>query len=637
MWRVLRHLGVESRFLNRCQDIYQDSAFVVSNATDGVTDPIRHGVGVYQGCPLSPLLFIAALVLLIRRLARLDDVGVPLAADVRPCTSAYADDIKVFCDSADGIQQCHGVVKRFLAWTGLRANPVKCACLAVTTGPRGSPLAPKIPQLKREAVALMQSGLAAWQVVKALKTYVYPKRGLRHLLRLPQSATTEFFYSPTSGGGLGLQSLVEMHQALQVAHTWQMLHSKDPAIVAVAKAQVCKVVRKRYRLLEDHWQGREDELVRMFLNSELAASPHATALRRSGDIASLWVDVQRVMSVCHIRLTDRADTEATDPFGLRLLHHGHWLEQNTVLWHVKLHMKLHMKLRHQTRWKGLADQGKTVRVHGGLGFKFIMSEAGLSDAEHRFGIQGRLNKVETNSVLKRRRLRTNHRCRTPGCSWAETLAHVLNHCAPNMDAIRQRHDDALEQIGAKVRHAIFRSKSGAELRLNQTVPEYTGAALRPDIVVRDMAAKTLAIADLTVTFEDQAPGARHSSLQLSYDHKILKYQPIAAELRQTGWRVQTAAIVYGALGSVQPSNIKTYTEALQLHKGEARQLELPLSSLCVRASHRIWRGHCRQHRERQGSGAASRATRGSGGPRSAHRRHGRDNKLVLMTDRALPR
>ncbi|CAI5714971.1 unnamed protein product [Peronospora destructor] len=38
---------------------------------------------------------------LVRRLERLDDVGVPPAADVRSCTSAYANDIKVFCDSAD--------------------------------------------------------------------------------------------------------------------------------------------------------------------------------------------------------------------------------------------------------------------------------------------------------------------------------------------------------------------------------------------------------------------------------------------------------------------------------------------------------------------------------------------------------
>ena len=145
------------------------------------------------------------------------------------------------------------------------------------------------------------------------------------------------------------------------------------------------------------------------------------------------------------------------------------------------------------------------------------------------------------------------------------------------------------------------------------VPEYTGAALRPDIVLRDAAAKTIGIADLAITFEDQSAGARHSSLQLSHDHKTLKYQPIVAELEHKGWRVQTAAIVYGSLGSVQPSNFKTYTEKLKLLKTEARQLDLQLSSHCIRASHRIWGWHCRQHRERQHSGTASRASRGSGG------------------------
>jgi hypothetical protein len=101
-----------------------------------------------------------------------------------------------------------------------------------------------------------------------------------------------------------------------------------------------------------------------------------------------------------------------------------------------------------------------------------------------------------------------------------------------MDAIRQRHDDALDQIGSKIRGAITCAKSTTELRLNQTVPEYTGAALRPDIVLRNVAAKAVVIADLAVTFEDQAAGARHSSLQLSHDRKTLKYQPIVAELRQ---------------------------------------------------------------------------------------------------------
>jgi hypothetical protein len=68
-------------------------------------------------------------------------------------------------------------------------------------------LAPALVQLKDDATALLQSGLAPWQVVKAVKVYLYPRveyalrhlrpfqqqlegfdrhlmRGIRHLLRL---------------------------------------------------------------------------------------------------------------------------------------------------------------------------------------------------------------------------------------------------------------------------------------------------------------------------------------------------------------------------------------------------------------------------------------------------------------------
>ncbi|CAI5734388.1 unnamed protein product [Peronospora destructor] len=472
MWRVLCHLGVEHDFVARCQDIYADSAFVITNAVDGDTDPVRQ--------------------------EQLDDAGVPPAEGVRPCVTAYADDLKVFSDSADGIRWCHGVVTRFLAWTGLRANPTKCASLAVKKDIHGN--ATRNDDMRLEVygdpiahLSLKESytylgvgdGLITAGVVAGgedAEDICLPKgricapppspapvstarlgravsMGLWHLLRLPQSTTTEIFYTPTSGGGLGLQSLVEMHQALQVAHAWQMLHSKDPAVAAVALAG--QADRKRYRLQEERWRGRDVELARLVLNSQLAASPHAEVLRRNGEIGSLWVDLQRILSTLHLSLTERSDTTSTDPLGLR------------------------------TRWKGLVDQGKTVRVHGGLGAKFVMMGAGLSDAEHRFGIQARLNQVDTNSVLKRRCLHANHQCRAPSCSSAETLAHVLNHCEPNMDAICQRHDDALKLIGAKIQNALVRAKSTAELRLDHTVPEYTGAALRPDIVLRDVAAKTM--------------------------------------------------------------------------------------------------------------------------------------------------
>ncbi|CAH0520486.1 unnamed protein product [Peronospora belbahrii] len=355
MWRVLRLLGVKSRFIDRCQDIYQ--AHLLWWLTPMKVRRTR--------CGRRQMTF------------------------------------KVFCDSADGIRRCHSVVVRFLAWIGLRANPAKggrwlrsCSppppAGAQTSGDQvggGGVNAVRAGSL--EGVEGVQDIYIYLKVKYALRHFrplqsqlhgfdCAVKRGLRHLLRLPQSATTEFFYSPTSGGDLGLQSLVKMHHALQVAHAWQMLHSKDPAIVAVAKAQVCQIARKRYRLLEDYWKGREDELIRLFFNSKRAASPHATALRRSGDIASLWTDVQRIIGVYHISSVDRVDIDTEAPLALRLPHHDP--SPDSV--------------------EGSGGPGKTVRVHGGSGSKFVTNGAGLSDAERWLGIQARLNQVDTNSVLK---------------------------------------------------------------------------------------------------------------------------------------------------------------------------------------------------------------------------------------------
>uniref|UniRef100_H3GYC6 Reverse transcriptase domain-containing protein n=1 Tax=Phytophthora ramorum TaxID=164328 RepID=H3GYC6_PHYRM len=129
MWEVLRRLG----------GIYDESFFVVGNAGDGGMDPVRQELGVYQGCPLSSLLSIAALVPLLLALEKLDGVGVPLADGVRPRVTAYADDIKVFVDSAAGIKRCHAAVERFLDWAGLRANSAKCAFMPVTRDRHSNP------------------------------------------------------------------------------------------------------------------------------------------------------------------------------------------------------------------------------------------------------------------------------------------------------------------------------------------------------------------------------------------------------------------------------------------------------------------------------------------------------------------
>uniref|UniRef100_H3H7T4 RNase H type-1 domain-containing protein n=1 Tax=Phytophthora ramorum TaxID=164328 RepID=H3H7T4_PHYRM len=524
LWEALERQGVPSPFIACCRGLYADAAFTVGNAADGTTAPIALRVGVFQGCPLSPHLFTAAIAPLLHALKRLPDTGVQLSRVDCPGASAYADDLKIFSGTEGGTKRQHALVADFLRWTGMRANPAKCCTMSVQRDTRGvlkacnlglqldgAPipaltmsasyaylgigdgfdhvrrrieLAPKLQELKHDATALLQSGLAPWQVVKAVKVYLYPRveyalrhlrpfhqqlegfdrhlvRGLRHLLRLPANATTAFFYAPVSRGGLGLLPLTELHAALQVAHGWQMLNSKDPAIRRIARVQLRQIADARHRIDAQAWQDREEELAQLLLNSQLGASTGAPPKRRNGDIGSLWVDVQRHLRHLSLKLeTAPACAEtgtAAAMLQLRVPHHDKWLDHKTVLRHVKLHYKN----KHWARWAAMKDQGKTARAHGGAGSGFLTRPQGMWEADYRFAVAARLNQLDTHSVLKRRRLRQHDRCRQPGCTRGETLAHVLNHCAGTMDAVRGRHDDALKHI----ERALHASSPGGQDRV----------------------------------------------------------------------------------------------------------------------------------------------------------------------------
>ncbi|POM77303.1 LINE-1 Retrotransposon-like element, partial [Phytophthora palmivora] len=290
IWRTMAAIGVDADFITCCQGIYTDSYYTVVNTATG-------------GHTANPAP--------ARR--------VRLAEDVMVRATAFADDIKGLSATKEGIEAAHQVVQEFLEWSTMAANPTKCAtfgtCMAGRRrqedppqlklhGERIPPLSmaetyrylgvgdgfdhsvtdfqldAKLKELKGEAAALLGSGLRPSQIVKAFKVHVYSKleyafrhvrvpraslerwdawlrRGLRHLLRLPQAASTAFFYAPTSHGGLGLLPLTEQLAAIQVGHAWQMLHAPDLAVDSTARAQVAQIAQRRYRLDAEHWKDRQ--------------------------------------------------------------------------------------------------------------------------------------------------------------------------------------------------------------------------------------------------------------------------------------------------------------------------------------------------------------------------------------------
>lgn len=134
----LDRTSVTVGYISMCQGLYSGAEFMIGSAVDGLTAPIQQRVGGFQGCPLSPHLFSVAISPLLHALARLQESSAQISSEDRPGVSAYADDLKIFSGTKEGIAQKHGLVAEFcngLAWRPTLPSAEVWACGALRTAP----------------------------------------------------------------------------------------------------------------------------------------------------------------------------------------------------------------------------------------------------------------------------------------------------------------------------------------------------------------------------------------------------------------------------------------------------------------------------------------------------------------------
>ncbi|CAI5710576.1 unnamed protein product [Hyaloperonospora brassicae] len=411
---------------------------------------------------------------------------------------------------------------------------------------RGS-MGPVLQDMKRMMTPIFRSSLAPWQKMKAIKTYVYPKadyllrhvrayktqldsvdsalaRGLRHLLKLNQSSTTDTFHAPVAAGGLGFIQLVELRAVLQISHAWQMLHSSDVLIREIDQEQVWQAIQKRFIMDPDHWRGRIPTAIQIFLNGDLDSSPFSRQKRKSRDIGSLWVDVKNHLATSGLKLTTEtvlteAGTEVEMMAQLKLPHLSQPLQHSDIT----RQLRQHFKLTELERWKGLSAQSTVVRAIGGVGSCFLSRGGGMSDAEFRFALQARVDL----------------------------------HCPGNSRAIDGRHDRVLGMIKKAVEPIVSKSSGRLTDCFDTYVEGLPGRQLRPDIQIFDAASRTAYICDLAIAFEAQkTDDPTTGNMRVRHAEKLVKYQRAKEFLETMGWRVQVSALVYGSWDQCKLQDMK---------------------------------------------------------------------------------
>ena len=191
--------------------------------------------------------------------------------------------------------------------------------------------------------------------------------------------------------------------------------------------------------------------------------------------------------------------------------------------------------QHATR---LASKSAVTRASN----HFIQRGAHTTFGDWKFIHRARLNVLANNGRPWNKKDRS---CRKCGHS-NETLSHILNSCRPNLIQDIKRHDAIITEIA--------RSLPSTELRLNKQVPG-SRFNLRPDIVLLDKANNRACILDVQCPFD-----LDEDSLVKARTAKTAKYQCVAEELRSSGLRVYSGAIIIGSLGSFDGDNFKSLAE-----------------------------------------------------------------------------
>ena len=284
---VLQHYHAPQSFLAVISSLYSElSATITSRSWS--TKPVPLKVGVYQGDPLSVVIFNTVMMTLVDTLKADQHLGYTFTKSQRSIrVLQYADDTCLIANGPASCQQFLVAMEKWLHWTGMRAKVPKCHSLAIeaSTGKRydpglqlngekipfiadktlkflGGPI--RVPQSTQEhreylvnKLSLLLDRINETPVTRKQKLLLY-KAGLcsclnwdLSILELPiswvsstlEAKATQFLkkwsglaksadpsrlYLPRNCGGLQLPSLSLLYRKLRSSQAALLLTSSDP-------------------------------------------------------------------------------------------------------------------------------------------------------------------------------------------------------------------------------------------------------------------------------------------------------------------------------------------------------------------------------------------------------------------------
>jgi hypothetical protein len=577
----LRHYHSPPQFLATVQALYTGLNAKVITA-DWETPVISLQKGVYQGDPLSVVIFNTVMNTLLDTISLRSDLGYQFSNSRRRVNILqYADDTCLVANSPASCQYLLNTTADWLLWSGMTAKVPKCQCLSLqaSSGKLADPhltlsgipipfstgavrflgMQIQIPRdqaaaregvttrLQEMLVAIDETSLTRKQKLLLYSGGVCPRlswplliqefpatwmekqvdpmvtRFLKKWSGLGKSANTAILYLPRSLGGLNLPAPSTLHKKLQVSRQCQLLTSQDSCV----------------RFLADRGLQREQGLSRKKFRPATEAR-EALKISPGGRKKSL-------MKIAKGAVAEEVNTS------------------------------------HLDHLQSLERQGQLSRcTYPSCAPIWSQAVQALPEDQLKFAINAAVDVLPHNANLHLWKKKNDPLC--PLCHENQTLLHILNNCRVARDLRRYnlRHDLILKAIADVVSCNIPSTTTlTADISDSYTFPLHIVTTdLRPDLIWWDDFHKSLTLVELTVCFETNFEDAAR--------RKSAKYAHLVQQAQAKGYRTNLITLQVGSRGVPDLPTFERLADTLSFSRKELEKLLVNVSKLALSGSFSIW-------------------------------------------------
>ena len=575
----LQHYHAPPQFLHLVQHFYSNLVATI-NSSQWSTPPIPLEVGVYQGDPLSVVIFNTVINTMVDTIRTRLELGYHLTQNQSINLLQYADDTCLIANSPSSCQHLLHLVDKWLCWSGMKAKVPKCHSLALKAS-SGKLVDPQL------CIADQRIPFASDPVKFLGRIFEVPHDSNRvkkniesHFLKMLNSVHS----CPLTRG-----QKLKLYRAGIVPRLSWLLTIEDLPISWVEKK-----LDGMATLYVKKWAG----LARP-ANPAILYLPH----KMGGlNLPLISIQYKRLQVVKQSQLLTSTD-HCTRQIAERSLQRDLTLKRakfrpsvvvrdmmvgnpnfnrKSLSKGAKLVVQEEACEERHEQLLGLKREGQMFRCTSsdaaGTWGRALME---LSDEHRKFAINSAVDTLPHNANLHLWRKRNDDVC--PLCGNRQTLIHVLNICPVALQARRynQRHDAVLRKIAATVSTHLLPTETLTSDLFDYQFPHHiVPTSLRPDIVWWDDMNKKLSLLELTICFE--------TSFDDAAECKRAKYEELQQQAQKKGYKTSLITVEVGSRGIINDHGFAILKKELCLSDGAASTMMKDISIETISQSHRIW-------------------------------------------------